>query len=419
MRERERWQRYLLQAAFIFFTVLLSVAGVTWILQQILVKQALALEAQSFIDARLQDPTFPLPRTRNLIGYLGTAGGGDTVPGELVGLAPGLHDSVLLSGREKPTPVYIEDYAQGRLYLVFAGYNVDKLVGMFGLVPIGLLLVIVYGASWVAYRVSDRAVSPILRIARRLEESSPEQGRPKIPLQELKGETKELAIALDDYARRMDAMVERERQFSSDVSHELRTPITIIDGAAQFLAAEQCLSDKGRQRAEMIRRACRDVSELIDAFLILGREPTLLDRSDAVDAAEVSEVEMAKLSPLLDQERVGLEVDVEQPLWVPVNRKVLEIIVSNLCRNAIKHTDAGSIRIIIRGDSLSVEDTGIGIDDDLIPHIFDRHVKGRGAQRAGEGIGLNIVKRLCDMYGWQINVRNNPGPGVTVSIKMA
>ena len=51
-------------------------------------------------------------------------------------------------------------------------------------------------------------------------------------------------------------------------------------------------------------------------------------------------------------------------------------------------------------------------------HAFDRHVRGRGVQKAGEGIGLNIVKRLCDLYGWQIDLANREGAGVVVSIRM-
>jgi signal transduction histidine kinase len=65
-----------------------------------------------------------------------------------------------------------------------------------------------------------------------------------------------------------------------------------------------------------------------------------------------------------------------------------------------------------------VEDSGPGIDEELIPHIFDRHIRGRGVQRAGEGIGLNIVKRLCDIYQWHIDIKNLETGGVAVSVLM-
>lgn len=417
-RDSPHWQRYLLQAIFIFLSVLLSLYAVTWVLQRVLVKEALELEAESFMQARLQNPDYPLPRTRNLVGYLASGEGSDDMPAELQQLDPGLHLSVVFAGREKPLPVYVEDSSLGRLYLVFEGHNVDRLVGLFGVIPLAILLIIVYGASWVAYRLSAGAISPVLRIARRLRKSSVDQAPLAMPMTGLKGEAKELALAVDEYTRRMDRMVERERQFSSDVSHELRTPMTIIDGAAQFLETESGLSDKGRQRARMIRRACKDVSELIDAFLILGREPALLDEEKAVDVAGVAESELAKLSTLTEQQPVELVLERQGSLYVPVNRKIFEIILGNLCRNAIKYTESGVILVVITETGLRVEDSGPGIDEELIPHIFERHVRGRGLQQAGEGIGLNIVKRLCDLYQWNISIANRPGGGVVVALEI-
>ena len=352
------------------------------------------------------------------MGYLDTGDADVSMPAGLRSLDPGLHLAVAFAGRDKPVPVYVEDSRLGRLYLVFEGHNVDRLVGLFGVIPLGILLIIVYGASWVAYRLSAGAISPVLRIARRLRKSSADEAPLTMPTRGLNSEARELAQAVDAYARRMDAMVERERQFSSDVSHELRTPMTIIDGAAQFLETEQGLTDKGRQRARMIRRACKDVSELIDAFLILGREPALLDETRAVDVAEVAESELAKLSTLLEQQPVELQIERQASLRVPVNRKVFEIIIGNLCRNAIKYTGSGVIRVVVMHDGLRVEDAGPGIDEELIPHLFERHVRGRGLQQAGEGIGLNIVKRLCELYHWEIGIANRPEGGVVVCLKI-
>ena len=103
MSDSERWQRVLMQASFIFITVLLSVLAVAWVLQKVLVKEALQLEASSFIEAYEADPSFTLPRTRNLGGYLAHARGqGNTVPAALRALAPGLHQEVIVKQGERP-----------------------------------------------------------------------------------------------------------------------------------------------------------------------------------------------------------------------------------------------------------------------------------------------------------------------------
>ena len=120
----------------------------------------------------------------------------------------------------------------------------------------------------------------------------------------------------------------------------------------------------------------------------------------------------------LDQQPVELVLERQGSLSVPVNRKIFEIILGNLCRNAIKYTESGVIHVVITETGLRVEDSGPGIDEELIPHIFERHVRGRGLQQAGEGIGLNIVKRLCDLYQWEISIANRPDGGVAVALEI-
>ena len=68
------------------------------------------------------------------------------------------------------------------------------------------------------------------------------------------------------------------------------------------------------------------------------------------------------------------------------------------------------------GNQVLVSDTGIGIPDELLPKLFERHVRGRGLQQAGEGIGLAIVKRLCDQFDWDISIRNNVDQGILVTM---
>ncbi|MEO0367757.1 MAG: HAMP domain-containing sensor histidine kinase [Pseudomonadota bacterium] len=412
----DKWQLYLLQASIIFVVVLLSLNAAFWVLERVLVKQALELEAQSFIEERELDPNFPLPRTRNLIGYLVCDDCAGELPPELSALPQGLHLDINLQDKPEALPVYVKDSNLGRLYLVFEGQNVDRLVGFFGIVPLGLMLIVIYVTSWLAYQFSARAISPVLRMARGLQNTASDEAPLDIATDRFKGEARELALAIEDYTKRMDAMVEREQQFSADVSHELRTPITIIDGAAQFIETDRGLSNKSQERIRMIRRASRDISELVEAFLILGRDPRNIEVTESLAVAIVVESELRKLRSVVGDKNVELRVVEEASLNVSVNQKVLEIIIGNLCRNAIKHTEDGHVTVTIKDHQVVVEDTGSGMDEDILPIVFDRHIKGPAAQKAGEGLGLNIVKRLCDLYGWKIEIANKAQGGVSVTL---
>lgn len=409
-------KQWLLQTLFIIFAVLISIFTITWILEKSLVKQAMELEADAFISSYQEDKNFPLPRTRNLIGYLVTPTSNSGVPEDIRSLLPGLYPDMNIKGRDEPVPVYVREFENNRLYLIFEGANIDRLVGVFGLIPMSILLILIYTSSWIAYKLSWRAASPVLNLARNLRESSPEGDTLKVSTDNLSGETKELAEALDEYAKRIDVFVDRERQFTADVSHELRTPMTIIDGAAQFLEAEAQISKKGKDRVKMIRRACRDVNDLSSAFFLLAREQHDQNITTKTSVAEVIQEQVIKFDSLIDSKKIELKLDIQDEIIVDTHKKALEIIIGNILGNAIKYTKHGSIEILVSDNKVIISDTGIGIPDDLLPKLFERHVRGRGLNQAGEGIGLAIVKRLCDQFDWNISIENNEADGISVAL---
>ncbi|KAG1652876.1 Outer membrane lipoprotein Blc [Nymphon striatum] len=208
-----------------------------------------------------------------------------------------------------------------------------------------ILLILIYSSSWIAYKLTWRAASPVLNIARNLRKSGPDSFALEVSTKNLSGETKELAEALDEYAKRIDVFVERERQFTADVSHELRTPMTIIDGAAQFLETENNISNKGSERVKMIRRACSDVNDLTSAFFLMAREQNPELDNAKTNVAEIIENEVIKLNSLIDSNKVDLSIDHKDELIVNTHRKALEIIIGNI----LAFRKDGNLRVLNRG----------------------------------------------------------------------
>ena len=93
---------------------------------------------------------------------------------------------------------------------------------------------------------------------------------------------------------------------------------------------------------------------------------------------------------------------------------MLLIVVGNLIRNAFQHTDQGEVSIHLTAEQLSITDTGRGIAEVELAHIFQRHYKG--SESRGEGIGLSLTKRICDRYGWDITVASRRGLGTEVRL---
>jgi signal transduction histidine kinase len=89
----------------------------------------------------------------------------------------------------------------------------------------------------------------------------------------------------------------------------------------------------------------------------------------------------------------------------------------NLIGNAVRYTPSGEILITVGNGRVLVEDTGPGIPETELAHVFERHFRGRGASGKGSGLGLAIVKRLCDLYGWSISFRNRESGGLRAELK--
>jgi signal transduction histidine kinase len=95
---------------------------------------------------------------------------------------------------------------------------------------------------------------------------------------------------------------------------------------------------------------------------------------------------------------------------------VLSVLLGNLLRNAFSYTDAGEVVVDIGDGRVSIRDTGVGIAADRIEDMFRPFVRGEGNRRGGHGVGLTIVRRLSDRFGWPIKITSQPGVGTTVDI---
>ena len=92
---------------------------------------------------------------------------------------------------------------------------------------------------------------------------------------------------------------------------------------------------------------------------------------------------------------------------------MITIVIGNLLRNAIAHTDKGNIHVSLIDGNVSIEDTGRGISEEDLERVFERHYS---TNSEGSGMGLYIVKSICDRYGWKIDLRSRLGKGTTAAL---
>jgi signal transduction histidine kinase len=269
----------------------------------------------------------------------------------------------------------------------------------------------------IGFWLSARVMSPLIELAQRVRAMS-RSGRPELLKSHFADdEVGQVAAALDDYSTRLTEMVQRDREFNADVSHELRTPLAVIASTTELLQGSPDLSDKLRERLKRIERAVRQSSELIDALLLLSRrERQAPTDGETTDVARIVEQVVDAQRPHVANKPVAVRVEIEQPLETVAPSSVVAVALSNLIGNAFKYTQAGEVIVTVGHGRVTVEDTGPGIKPEDADKLFERGVRGTTIGKGG-GLGLAIVRRLCELYGWTVMLAPRPQGGATATLE--
>ena len=269
----------------------------------------------------------------------------------------------------------------------------------------------------VGWWAASRVMSPVSELAQRLRDSGrhaePEELASHFPDDEVGA----LAKALDDYAARLTDVVKRDREFNADVSHELRTPLAVIKGAVELSLSRPDLDDKTRSRLQRIQRAEAQCTDLISALLLLSRNERGSGNTDVGKVAEqLLDAHRAQLGgkPL----QLRLEGGIEQRVDAP--ESAINVALGNLIGNAVKYTPSGDVVVRLLPGAVEVVDSGPGLSAEDAARLFERGYRGTHAEHSqGGGIGLSIVRRLCELYGWSVQVRPGDVRGVVATLRFS
>jgi signal transduction histidine kinase len=311
--------------------------------------------------------------------------------------------------------------------------NVVGLLAVVGLIALGLSIV-------VASVLARRFTTPLRRLtetSRALAEGDLTQRVPATEVGAGSVELAELATQFNTMADRLEQSVEmirrdrdRSRDFLADVSHELRTPIAALRTFNELLKGQagtdpgdrgEFLESSGQQidRLDWLATNLLELSKLDSGLVLLELRPDDL-RAAVEDAVEQAEGAAAK-------RRIALRLHLpDQPVRIRHDPQRIGQVVQNLVLNAIKFTGrSGSVDVSLEsvedGARIAVVDTGVGIDAEELPHIFERFYRGSQANEArgsGSGLGLAIVRSIVDMHGGSIEVESQVGRGSRFTVTL-
>ncbi|MEA3418504.1 MAG: HAMP domain-containing sensor histidine kinase [Campylobacterota bacterium] len=198
-------------------------------------------------------------------------------------------------------------------------------------------------------------------------------------------------------------------RFIKDTTHELNTPLSAILANIEMMDKE-VMVEKNRKKLERITIAAKTVSTLYEDLTYLTLEHERSNYDEVLDLKQIIEERTEYFRILSKSKQITFWFDLEDEYFLMDRKKFIRI-VDNLISNAIKYNKrGGKIRIILKKGVLMIEDSGIGIEEEKIPFIFDRYMRFNSSE-GGFGVGLSIVKKIVDEYNMKIEVISQIGKG--------
>ena len=318
-------------------------------------------------------------------------------------------------------------------YFVALGRSLTQsqnLLRSFTWTQIALLPIMVLAGCLFGWLLAGQSLKPVLEVAQTAQRITSSNLSLRIPTRGAGDELDYLILTFNRMIERLESSFRQIRQFSTDVSHELRTPITAIRGQ---LEVAMFTAKTPEHYHEAILNSLQDVerlSQIVRALLLLSQAESgqLALQKNRLDLVTLVRDVVDQFQIPADEKGLRLEADLPRECPADVDRVQFERMLSNLLSNAVKYTPPrGKVRVSVHpvADDIEivVEDTGVGIPNEHLPHIFDRFYRVPGTEEEsspekGLGLGLSFVAWIAKAHGGSIQVESKPGDGSRFVVKL-
>ncbi len=338
----------------------------------------------------------------------------------------------IFSGKDKyyisDSKITLSDESIYWLKGIFPATNEEYAFEVSGKYDVILAVILILLASAGGYIMLGRLLSPINKIvdtAAKISNSTDLSKR--INIGGRKDEIGNLANTFDAMLERIENLVDKEKQFTSDVSHELRTPITVMLSECEFMKECEKTSPDFDDSLNMAERQAKKMSNLVSELLTLSRmdKNKITAQFEHTDISELLNFVCDELEKI-QSKKIKMIRDIDEKICVNIDRALISRLFSNLITNAYKYNkETGSITVSLKseGESVcfSVSDTGIGISEEDLPKIWERFYQVDRSRsyfvNSGSGLGLAMVKWIANALGGEISAESELGKGSIFTFK--
>ncbi len=415
--------RFRIVACILLFGTLLIIlnAGITFFVMgnsmSKMIGNLIDTEVDTFLYKYEKNRTTPLPHSKYINMYEGVENVPEHFKDLVKVLPPGVH-TINDPGKKHPIHVGVIQLPDKKIpyFMFFHGrefFEENARLHPRQILMISLALLLIPGII-IGYITSRMLFAPVVTLMDQIKGLNPENIPTRFSHKHAKNEIGLLTRTIETTMNRINAFIQREKQFTRDASHELRTPLTIVKGAVEIMETQPELETNPllKNPLKRISRSVKDMETTIETFLWLAREEGGTEEPCAVEPVVRKAIEDNRY--LIEKKDIQLHMEVFHGKTVRAREEVLYIAVTNLIRNAFYFTSRGSVTITLDDAHIGIQDTGMGIEPDDLDSVTRSHVKGEKSQ--GFGLGLSIVSRLCKRFGWQLTIESEPGKGTRTRI---
>ncbi len=284
-------------------------------------------------------------------------------------------------------------------------------------------LILVFVLYLIMYYVASKAIKPVQKLIQSASQINESNISSRLPLPNNKDEIYKLATTFNDLLNRIENSIEQQKQFTADASHEMRTPLTIIKGTLEVLLRKERTPEQYEKKINEVISQTDRLSYLFDQLLQLARAEsnnTIIKKEKIILKEKIDHL-INGGDLLLNKNQI--KYNIPSNCVVFADAALLDRILENIISNAIKYnTPNGNITFEWneKSNSLLIKDEGIGISKDQQPYLFNRFYRAdnsRSSEIKGNGLGLSIVKKLCELQHIKISVESAENKGTSFTLQ--